>query len=113
MSIARTDVLQLFANEFRDHLPIDAFRIRPLDDVVRNFHGKLHVESLTDASVGECLEIRDWLRFVALFDDDPAFPVAFALRSSHSHAGGRILANPPQRAVITWRQTRDTSLPSR
>jgi len=40
--MARTDELQLLAHEFGDHLPVDAFRLRPLDDIVGDFDRELH-----------------------------------------------------------------------
>lgn len=46
VSMASTHGLQLLTNEFRDHLPVDTLPICPLDDVIRDFHGKLHVERI-------------------------------------------------------------------
>jgi len=49
---------QLFSHELCDHLSIDSFRISPLDSVVRNFNYEAHPCSLTDAVIGEFLEVR-------------------------------------------------------
>ena len=42
VSMARTDELKLLAHEFRDHLPVDALGISPLDDIVGDFDCELH-----------------------------------------------------------------------
>lgn len=50
--------MQLFAHEFRDLLAIDAFGVSPLHRVVGEFYYEAHARILTDAVIGEFLEIR-------------------------------------------------------
>ncbi len=89
MSMASTSLLQLLTHEFRNHLSVHTFSISPLHDVVRNFHSKLHVESLTDAVVSKLFEIRDWRVVTGLRDYTPAFPLTFA--EFHVRSGSTFL----------------------
>lgn len=77
--------MQLFTHEFCDLLPVDTLSVGPLHRVVGNFDYEAHVRSLTDAVIGEFLEVRNRVILPGLCDHHPTVPLTltgFHVRSS-------------------------------